>query len=279
MTKLLVIGCASFDVLHLEQNGEESEHHTVGGAGLYTALAASRAGADVTLYAPKPEQLTDEFLAVDKLINWIGPTVPVEKMPRLDIVHHGAGRATLNIADWAAERFLLEENLPHPIEQFKIIHIAALSSASRQLAFLEYCRRHGAHKVSVGTYAKLLYAESETVSKLFEAADIFFMNQNEADTLFGSAEQARTSTGKLLFVTHGERGATVHVAGWQQFIPGCNATEVDPTGAGDTFCGATLAGLLRGESAVEAAHSGVTLAASCIESVGPVALMAKQSSS
>jgi sugar/nucleoside kinase (ribokinase family) len=274
MAKLLVIGCASFDLLSLEQDGKKTQHSTVGGAGLYTALAARCAGADVTLFAPKPEKLEGDLQRVDAIIEWLGPTVPAEKMPRLEIVHHGSGRATLKYADWAAEQFLLETNLPHPLESYNAIHIAALSCAERQLQFLEYCRGQNHGKISVGTYAKLLVAEPETVKKLFDASDMFFMNENEAKLLFGPGKEPATAANKLLFVTRGERGVSVHAANWMKLVFGCSANEVDPTGAGDTFCGTVLGRMLEGESAIEAATKGVERAARCIESVGPAALLA-----
>jgi ribokinase len=48
---------------------------------------------------------------------------------------------------------------------------------------------------------------------------------------------------------------------------------VDPTGAGDTFCGATLAGLARGQDPITAARHAATLAARKIEHVGPAFLL------
>ena len=55
-------------------------------------------------------------------------------------------------------------------------------------------------------------------------------------------------------------------------IAGQDAHEVDPTGAGDTFCGATLAGLARGLHPVTAAQQAAILAAHMIEQIGPAAL-------
>jgi sugar/nucleoside kinase (ribokinase family) len=57
-------------------------------------------------------------------------------------------------------------------------------------------------------------------------------------------------------------------------VPGQPVAEVDPTGAGDTFCGAALAWLLRGASPVEAAREAVKLAAQTVGSAGPAALIA-----
>jgi hypothetical protein len=50
---------------------------------------------------------------------------------------------------------------------------------------------------------------------------------------------------------------------------------LDPTGAGDTFCGATLAYLLQKKHPVMAAHRAAPLAAEMITQVGPAALLSE----
>lgn len=56
-------------------------------------------------------------------------------------------------------------------------------------------------------------------------------------------------------------------------IPGRPVAEVDPTGAGDTFCSAVLAYLARGSSPVPAAEQAVVLAARTVGTTGPTALL------
>jgi len=50
MNRLLVIGSASSEVLHLEDRTVAS----VGGAGMYTAMAARRCGAQTAMFGPRP---------------------------------------------------------------------------------------------------------------------------------------------------------------------------------------------------------------------------------
>ena len=90
-TNILVIGTASRDALHLPSGLV----HTVGGAGLYTALAAAQAGAAVTLCAPHPQPLPEAFTAAVARLTWIGPVVDEADLPRLAIAHHGGGRERL----------------------------------------------------------------------------------------------------------------------------------------------------------------------------------------
>jgi sugar/nucleoside kinase (ribokinase family) len=267
MDNLLIIGHTSLDNLHLRTHRES----TIGGAGLYTALAAERAGAAATLFAPKPEPLPEPMQAVAARVKWIGPTITPDELTRLEIVQHGGGRATLLNAHWGAEVTLTPENLPTDLSSFALVHIAAFSSAHRQLEFLHAARARGAQQISVGTYARVVHAETATVRQLLQEANVFFMNENEAHGIFGDVEAAHTE--KLLYVTLGERGAWVIEAARRTHLPALVANEVDATGAGDTFCGATLAKLAAGASPVDAAHTGIALAAQTISAPGPQALL------
>lgn len=273
---VFVVGTASLDVLHL---ADGRTVHTVGGAGLYTALAAYRSGVKSGLFGPKPEPLPEVMRPVAERLVWLGPAISPDSLPRLEIAHHGGGRATLVEAAWGAEMHLWPQTMPATVREAQIVHIAALSSAGRQLAFLEALQADGESGqgrqplVSVGTYARLVYNDTERVRRLFERADLFFMNENEANGLFGSVGQARTRARAILFVTLAAEGALVIEEAQVTHIPGQLAVEVDPTGAGDTFCGAVLAGLALGQSPVEAARQAVKLAARTISSVGPAALL------
>ena len=83
----------------------------------------------------------------------------------------------------------------------------------------------------------------------------------------------RTHAGALLFITFDSRGVIVIEGEQATPLPADVASEVDPTGAGDTFCGATLAGLARGETPALSAQNATALAARVIEHVGPAFLL------
>jgi sugar/nucleoside kinase (ribokinase family) len=274
---IFVIGTVSLDTLHLT-NGQTI--HTAGGAGLYTALAAHCAGARVGLFAPRPEPMPELLRPVADRLAWVGPVIALDDLPRLEIQHHGGGRATLLAASWGVESLLTPEVMPPEVAQARFVHIAALSSAQWQMEFLQSIKREGAKapgrkvaNISVGTYARLVYGDTVGVCRLFDQADIFFCNENEAIGLFGGVDRARTRPGTRLFITLGANGALVIEGEQVTHVPGQPAVEVDPTGAGDTFGGAVLAGLARGESAVVAARQAVVLAARTISAVGPEALL------
>lgn len=271
---ILVVGCASLDTLHIAGH----TYQTIGGAGLYTALAAHCAGARATLLGPRPQPLPALLAPVARRIAWIGPEVAPDALPHLEIAHHGEGRATLVSASWGAEAQLTTNHLPDDLSGYAFVHIAALSSAQKMIDFLHACRSRGAQRISAGTYYRIVQNEPATVRAIFEQADLFFMNENEAIGLWGSLRVAgrvslRTREGALLFITFDRRGAIVIAGDQATPLPADPADELDPTGAGDTFCGATLAGLARGEDAVTAASRATVLAARKIEHVGPAFLL------
>lgn len=271
---ILIVGCASLDTLHVRKQ----TYQTIGGAGLYTALAASYTGANVTLIGPRPIELSPTFRAVSQRIAWLGPAVAIEDMPHLEITHHGDGKATLVGASWGAESILSPKQLPDDLSRFTFVHIAALSSAQKMLEFMHACHDRGARQISAGTYYRIVQSEPATVRAIFEQADLFFMNENEATGLWGSLRVAgrvntRTRDDALLFITFDKRGVIVIEGDQATPLPADAALEMDPTGAGDTFCGATLAGLARGDDAVTAATNATVLAAREIEHVGPAFLM------
>lgn len=267
--RILVIGTASIDVLHLPSGIV----HTIGGAGMYTALAAARAGADVTLCAPRPQPVPQAFAAADAHLRWIGPHCAAADMPRLAIAHHGNGKATLLDAAWGAEAVLSIEHLPDDLQSYDAVHVAALSSAQRMLEFVHACRERGARFLSAGTYFRLVQLAPDVVRNIIAACDAFFMNDNEARGLFGTLDAARAEQGRTLFVTCGADGARILTSDDIGAVPAPHADELDPTGAGDTFCGTTLTALVRGAAARDAASAGCIAASHMIEAAGPARLL------
>ena len=104
-------------------------------------------------------------------------------------------------------------------------------------------------------------------------ADIIFMNVAEAELLYGSLSSIATRAGDVAFVTDGAKGAIVVQGTHCTELKSVGANAIDPTGAGDTFCGATLYGLAAGQHPVTAARRAMPLAAEMTERPGPAALL------
>ena len=80
--KLFIIGSPSLDKLMIKGQLYQSP----GGAGLYTALGAIRAGVSVTLFAPKPTNIPSELSFVSDRMEWIGPSISEDQLPHFEIV-------------------------------------------------------------------------------------------------------------------------------------------------------------------------------------------------
>ena len=98
----------------------------------------------------------------------------------------------------------------------------------------------------------------------------------EAESLVGPGEpreliQKMVDAGaEIVALRQGEAGATVHRAdtGETHHIPAFKTTVVDPTGAGNAFCGGFLAGWMETKDLRTAGMYGVISASFLVEQVG-----------
>lgn len=271
MNRLLVIGGASFDVLHLEKGTVECP----GGAGMYTAMAARRSGAEVSLFSPRPDPLPERLKAVaGHLSEWLGPLISPAQMLQFEIDYRG-GKTKYLKTSLESETTLSPKGLPPDLSKYDLVHVTPLGDASKQSTFIQKCRDLGAQKISAGTGLFIVEQQPEIVRDVIQQSDYFFMNFQEAKALFGSLESIETVPGKVIFVTLGSQGACIIQGSSSYLIPSVPTTELDPTGAGDTFCGATIANLLHMAHPVMAARCATALAAEMITQVGPTALLSE----
>lgn len=263
----MVVGSPSVDLLHFRGRSVRS----AGGAGLYTALAARLAGADVTMIAPRPDPMPEELVESARLLRWCGPTVAPDALPHFEIAHEPGGKTTYLEAVWGAEALLTPDSIPDDLER-GLVFIVPMIEPGLQVEFARHLRGEG-WRVACGTYARAVERDREAVLTSIGLADVFFCNEEEAVALFGSLEHASTEPGRLLFITRGESGARVLQGRHATDVPGIPVEELDPTGAGDTFCGAVLAHLGSAVHPVLAARGAVAIAARLVTGVGPERLL------
>jgi len=269
MANLLIIGGASSDILHFAGQTIAS----AGGAGMYTAMAAKRSGVQVSMFGPRPEPNPEQLKPMARhLTEWLGPEISADDFPHFEISYEDGKTDYLEVKI-EAESELNAELLPDDLSSFDLIHVTPLGDAEKQLTFIEACRERGAKKISAGTGLFNADEQPQAVRAVFEESDYFFMNEEEAKAVFGSLELAKTEAGKMLFVTLGEHGARVFQGDYVTELPSAPSKVLDPTGAGDTFCGATNAHLIMGKHPVIAAQNAMALAAEMIEYPGPTALL------
>lgn len=267
--RLLVVGGASLDRIHV--GGVPVA--TPGGAGLYTALAAARAGAEVTMLAPVPHPMPPELAPMLERVRWVGPTVPLDGLPRFEIAYDAHGSITFFSEHLGAEPDMTPALLDAIDDLPGCAYCVPFLDARLQQGFIRALADRGCLTVA-GTYGKAARDEADVVRATAAMADLFFCNADEAGVLFGDDAPAPPG-GALRFVTRGAAGVTVHQGDHRTELPGLSAAAVDPTGAGDTFCGTTVARVLLGDHPVEAARRGVAAAAEEVGAVGPGALWSR----
>jgi len=110
--------------------------------------------------------------------------------------------------------------------------------------------------------------------ELAREADVLFPSDGELDAL-GLAEDELLARGALICHTRGAAGAVVsgHAVGPAPVVvPAPPATEVDPTGAGDTFAAAFVTATRAGADPVSAARTACAIAARSVAVMGAMEL-------
>ena len=267
---ILVIGGASVD--RLRADGQPLT--TPGGAALYTAVAAKKAGADVRFFGYRPEPLPELFAEAARVVEWLGPPCALADVPHFEIIYDERGDARLERASWGSEDRLEPAMVPDSLlAGVDFIHIAAIHDPALQMRFAQSLRLRTSARLSAGTFGYMVHRAPDAVRALQEATDLFFLNGFEADAVFG--RQAPTvRPGQVLVITRGADGADVWQGDWCTRVPCYPARPLDLTGAGDSVCGGALAGLADGLHPVQAVQLGAAVAALTIEAPGMTGLLA-----
>jgi len=223
----------------------------------------------VSMFGPRMEPESKLLKPVSsKLIEWIGPVVSPGDFPTFDISYETGETKYLN-KNLDAESSLSTSELPSDLSIYDMVHVVPLSDAVKQLEFIHACKKRGVKKISAGTGLFIVKNQLEDVKAVMEQSDLFFMNRIEAETIFGSIKNITTDTKKIIFITDASKGVLIIQGQRHSHINSYLSNELDPTGAGDTFCGATLSDIVKNNHPVFSAQKGAFLASKMIENIGP----------
>lgn len=266
MIKILVVGGVAIDTI--VRNGKRCE--VAGGAGVYTSLAAAACGAEVSLLALRPEPLPLVLVPFGgRLSSWQGPPIPARELSHFEI-GLDADVPSFRIVNMGPEERLTVDMLPDDIQRYDCVHVTPVSGAARQLEFVRALQRQGAKEISAGTFIHEVKNHPEKMLEVIRLVDYFFMNEHEAITLFDSLERTHMHAGGILFVTLGGEGVIIVQGEQQARLSTVPIEAVDPTGAGDVFCGSVLAQMAAGFSIQQAAREGMKLAADKVQRINSV---------
>ncbi len=267
--ELVVIGTPSLD--RIDIRGETLD--TVGGSGFITALAARVCGVRAGVVARVPRILPDpiEKAFVPGGLD-PGGLIPVDGPgPGFHISYDADEVATYVEIIRGDEAALSAADVPRRWLDAAWVHIGPLAaSAHRQLTFVDALRARGYRgRISAATFGWAAEREAETVRELFDRVDVAFMNRAELEQVYGAQDALPSTT--TVCVTAGRDGVRVwNGDGWtrHEVTP---AQAFDPTGAGDSFAGGYLAGVILDDA--EPAVRAIATAAVTISGPGAAPLI------
>lgn len=119
----------------------------------------------------------------------------------------------------------------------------------------------------------------EEIRKLCEPvldrASVIFPSKGEAMMFTGAASDDEgcrkwAEEGRLVVLKNGEAGCRIYTKNEVVDVPSFQVTEIDPTGAGDTFVGAFLTAMLEGKSLPECGRFANAAGAMSVRKQGPM---------
>ena len=223
-----------------------------GGAAFISALACRWAGAATGIVARTPTVLpaTSAVVFGEGGLNRRGLSTAEGALPGFTITYDTDDRATYSEMRMGMEADLCADDIPESwmTSDCAWIHIAGIgASAAQQWSMLVDLRDRFPDwrgTVSAGTCRAMIEADMAHTQQLLQAADVFFLNAEEFALLCpeGAPE------GTTVVVTRGPDGVDIWSNGTCDHHPAQPVQVVDPTGAGDAFCGGFIGATVMGKA-------------------------------
>jgi sugar/nucleoside kinase (ribokinase family) len=276
---VLIVGSMAFDDLELPSGTFKD---VVGGSATYAAIATSLYSA-VRIVGVVGDDFPAATLSMlsDRGIDTTG----VERVQGRTF--RWAGRYAANLAS----RETLDTQLnvfadfrPKIPEAFRDSKVVLLGNIHPALQLEVLAQTRSPRLVVADTMNFWISGERKTLLEVLSKVDALVINDEELRQLSGDHNIKRGALAvlrmgpKTLVVKRGDAGAMLFDESGVFFAPAYPLeTEVDPTGCGDTFAGAILGVLARGERIDRSAWkrallAGATVASFCVEGVGNAAV-------
>ena len=203
------------------------------------------------------------------------------------VTHGPEGHVFSYLRAGSAASRMRPEDLPHELlAHARYVHASGItmaisaSASDTVLAAFEAARAAGA-RISFDSNLRLKLWPMARARALIGAAagmaDYFFPSLEDARALSGrhdpdaNVDWAHELGARVVFLKLGPEGVIVSDGTTRERIEGFRVRSVDATGAGDCFCGATLARLAAGDSIADAARYANAAAALATTGFGAVA--------
>ncbi|MBB3770382.1 sugar/nucleoside kinase (ribokinase family) [Angulomicrobium tetraedrale] len=285
--RLLVMGYLSIDTV---TQADGASRIVPGGAGLYAALGAARAGAQVDLCASIGTDFPAAWIAALEAAGVGTSQLARQEYPsrRAHIDHAADGRRGSRHYDdpawWEASR----RHAPAPPDDLSAYRVAvACPMPAKSLGdFLARADRSGVAVVA-DTNEIFASTEGEAILEMLPFLDVFAPSREETRLLAPGmsddaaardlAARGRAGTeGPVVIQKRGAEGLFIidgrGIGEW--YLPALTADVVDPTGAGDATVGAFAAARMQGAPPLEAGRTAQRIGTLVVSGHGPSALCA-----
>jgi sugar/nucleoside kinase (ribokinase family) len=256
--RMVVIGHVGISVVRSQTARQESP----GGSGYAVAAsAAALIGSRVGLVAQVG--LDFDLAPLRRLaVNLEGVTRLPGATARLCIDQLDDGGRTFT-ADLGVAADVRLDSFPASYLSASYIHLGT-APPTQQLEWLRFLRDRGSPaRISADMFEHYVAADPGTCREVCDHADLVFLNEQEQDGLYGSAEDK-----PLRILKAAAKGATLLADGRAHHVPAQRAHVVDPTGGGEILAGVFLALRADGRPANDALEYAVLAASSCVEDYG-----------
>ncbi len=272
---LLIVGSMAFDDLELPT---EKADNVIGGAATYAAYAAS------LFTSVRVVAVVGRDFPQTELDNLHGRGVDLAGVERAEgRTFRWAGRYSANLAS----RETLDTQLnvfadfkPRLPESFRDSPFVMLGNIQPGLQLDVLQQTRNPKLVAADTMNFWISGERSMLARVLERVDLLIINDEEVRQLAGDHNVKRAARAvlamgpKRLVVKRGEFGAMLFDEHGSFFAPAYPLeTEIDPTGAGDTFAGG-LIGFLASQPHIDggvlrrAVMTATAVASFCVEGVG-----------
>lgn len=271
-TDLVVVGMAYFEVFvpahQRPPAGEElfvdRLQLALGGA-LNSATVAAALGLKVCLCVPLGQGIVDQ--AVIQLTKRLGielEPLAARDNPAISLVFSNArDRSFVSTSEF--EVLTRVKRLP----KSRWVHVPGLEEADRLTEPLAQARRNGARISVSGSWSPTRLAQ--LARRTSPAWDLLVLNEKEALAACGdvvTAPKRLAGAADSVLVTRAAKGVCGLLDGTALQSPAMQTQVLDPTGAGDGFCGGVITGLLRGAAPKAAVQLGSAAAARIVQQAG-----------
>ena len=259
---IVFVGSPSLDQIRI---GGET-HDSVGGAGFMSALAARLSGASVGLVARVPHVLPVAIAPAFAPggLDPGGLCIGDGELPSFHISYNAAQHAVYDQEELGVEIGTDAGDVPRRWLSTRWIHVSPIGGGAReQLSFVRGLRNRGyTGSISLGTYVLSVRHERDVLGAAIREASLIFLNREEFEMLFGNIPEPPLDVA----MTMGPDGVRIWDGRTWTHFPATPTTVVDPTGAGDAFCGGYLGSMVTG--GIDPIRRGLAAAAAVLGGVG-----------